>query len=77
MQNAHEMIINSICGSDNNEFYTGGWDGTVKKWIIDGTSVKSLGGVNLNSCINTITVGENMTSVFAGCADGMIRKITF
>ncbi|XP_055676522.1 uncharacterized protein LOC129785882 [Lutzomyia longipalpis] len=74
-ENAHEMIINCMYGNTYG-FYTGGWDGEVKKWVDVDKYPKIAGEANIGCCVNAITDGPD-GSIFAAGADGKIRKIVF
>ncbi|GAB0096532.1 uncharacterized protein DMENIID0001_120560 [Sergentomyia squamirostris] len=74
-ENAHEMIINCLYGNTT-AFYTGGWDGKVKKWVEVGQYPKIAGDADIGCCVNAITDGPD-GCVFAAGADGKIRKILF
>lgn len=70
------MIINAIVGV-NSAIYSGGWDGFVKKVVGLESEPSVVDQVNLNSCINTICIGVNENTVYAGCTDGTIKKLVF
>lgn len=76
IEGAHEMIINTICGT-NEALYTAGWDGIVKKWTSIETKPKLSGEVNVSCCVNTMCCPPDGESVIVGGADGIVKKLTF
>ncbi|KAF5301565.1 hypothetical protein FQR65_LT08870 [Abscondita terminalis] len=73
VKEAHELIINALCGFRKNEeefLYTGGWDKTLKKWKIDST-ISLVDKCVVNFPITSITVGNN-DQIYVGGGDGNI-----
>lgn len=75
-KDAHEMIINTLCGYECN-LYTAGYDGHIKKWVelADGCP-QIAGDVSVGNCVNAICVGPNQ-SVYVGDSRGMISRVSF
>lgn len=69
------MIINTIIEHENN-LYTAGYDGKVKKWTNLDKGPKLAGEIAIGNCINTLCVGPDNT-IFAGTDDGLIRRLHF
>lgn len=74
-QNAHSMIINAMLTVDENIF-TAGWDGKVKKWKILGKGPTLVEEIDTGKCINCLCVGPSST-LFAGDSDGFIKRLRF
>ncbi|KAK4883025.1 hypothetical protein RN001_006344 [Aquatica leii] len=77
VKDAHELIINAVCGfkNDDGEFlYTGGWDKTLKKWKL-GSTIDLVDKCSIDFPITAITVGNN-DDVYVGGGDGNIVNIS-
>jgi hypothetical protein len=73
LEDAHEMIINCMQGTDTSIFACG-YGGAVKKWNLD---LSLAGEVCVPGiCANTLALKDEST-VFVGFTDGTIRKISF
>ncbi|XP_062123651.1 uncharacterized protein LOC133837022 [Drosophila sulfurigaster albostrigata] len=76
MPQCHDWIMNSICG-DEEHLYSGGYDNMVKGWTdLTATQPRSLGEVEIGSCVNYICCGANNT-VYIASSDGFIRCAKF
>lgn len=72
---AHSMIINAMC--DTEEFlFTAGYDGKVKKWKDLEKDPKLVEEIDTGKCINTLIVGPDHT-VFVGDSDGFVKRLRF
>ncbi|XP_017105199.2 F-box/WD repeat-containing protein lin-23 [Drosophila bipectinata] len=76
LPNCHEWIVNAICG-DEKYLYSGGYDKKLKGWTdLDATQPRSLGEVDVGSCVNSVCCGEN-NMVYIASSDGFIRAAKF
>ncbi|XP_056638989.1 kinesin-related protein 8 [Diorhabda carinulata] len=76
-QGASEKIINALAGVNWNDkfiLFSGGWDKNIKKWVIDGSSIKLEATVDVDIIVNAIAVGDK-GEVFAGGSDGHIVRV--
>lgn len=73
--NAHEMIINVIIATEDTLF-TAGYDGKVKKWIINEKEPESTEEIDVGKCVNTLCFGPDH-SIFAGTAEGLVKRLRF
>lgn len=70
------MIINSICGNDN-ELFTAGYDGKIKKWIeLENNSPHIAGEAVVGVCINSICMGPTGI-IYAADTNGIISRAVF
>ena len=69
------MIINSICAMDS-YLYTSGYDGTVKRWLVQDDNLKEAGEAIIGPCINAICC-TSANIVYAGDTNGNITRIQF
>lgn len=77
--NAHEMIINALCGSAR-ELYTAGYDGHVKRWVdLDSAEPLFSGDAQIGSCVNALCVDENGAdgTVYVADTQGVISRVCF
>uniref|UniRef100_A0A1L8E506 Putative myosin heavy chain kinase b n=1 Tax=Nyssomyia neivai TaxID=330878 RepID=A0A1L8E506_9DIPT len=74
-ENAHDMIIKCMYGNTTG-FYTGSYDGQIKKWVEVDKYPKIIGEANIGCCVNAITDGPD-GCIFAAGDDGKVRKIDF
>lgn len=77
VKDAHEMIINALCGvkSDGDSlFYSGGWDKTVKQWKVAGSGLQKVNSCCVDMCINVIAAGPKGEIYVAG-SDGHIVRV--
>ncbi|EDW58940.1 F-box/WD repeat-containing protein 11 [Drosophila virilis] len=76
LPNCHEMIVNSICGTDE-YLYSGGYDNKVKGWTdLAANQPRALGEVDVGSCVNYICCGAD-NYVYIASSDGFIRCAKF
>ncbi|EDW83641.1 uncharacterized protein Dwil_GK13571 [Drosophila willistoni] len=76
MPQCHDMIVNSICG-DEKYLYSGGYDKKVKGWSdLASSQPRSLGEVEVGSCVNCICCGKN-NLVYIASSDGFVRAVKF
>jgi hypothetical protein len=76
-EDMHEMMVNSICGTDEC-LYTGGWEGKIKRWAEIEQGGKQVNEAHIEGqCINCMTVGGDGNTVFFGAPDGAVRKAKF
>lgn len=76
-QGASDKIINALAGvswNNKNILFSGGWDKNIKKWIIDGSSIKLEATVDVGIVVNAIAVGEE-GEVYVGGSDGHIVRV--
>ncbi|KAK5650971.1 hypothetical protein RI129_002000 [Pyrocoelia pectoralis] len=77
-KDAHELIINALCGHANGAeewLYSGGWDKTLKKWKI-GSELTLLDSCPFDMSITAITIGNN-GELYVGGADGHIFCVKY
>lgn len=55
------MIITSLSVSESFA-WTGGWDGCVRRWKIDGDQLQPAGEINLGACINALFASTSSTA---------------
>lgn len=74
-KNAHELIINAVCGT-NDRLYTAGYDGKVKKWVELENGAQNSGEIETGVCINHLCNGLENT-VYVGDTNGVIKRVQF
>ncbi|KAG4067784.1 hypothetical protein HA402_010470 [Bradysia odoriphaga] len=74
-EDAHEMIINTVCASGS-DLYTAGYDGKVKKWIEVENSPRNVGEVTIGRFINAICMGAD-SKVYVADTTGVISEVCF
>lgn len=74
-QNVHEMIVNSLAGTDEG-FYSCDYKGFVKKLVLKENALEVEADANIGCCANILT-SDGSKNVFVGGTDGFIRKIVF
>ncbi|KAJ4433668.1 myosin heavy chain kinase D [Periplaneta americana] len=52
---AHEMILNAMCGYEDSTLFSAGYDGKLKQWNLD--TLQNVGTCEIGYCVNTICVG--------------------
>ncbi|XP_037301769.1 uncharacterized protein LOC119192020, partial [Manduca sexta] len=67
-----DMIVTSLTTS-NNDVWTGGWDGCIRRWKISGDKLEPAGEISVQACINAIVANEN--SVYAAVSGGKIVHV--
>ncbi|XP_055613432.1 uncharacterized protein LOC129759896 [Uranotaenia lowii] len=77
-ENVHSMIINCLLGA-NQYLYTAGYDGFVKQWTnLDSKEPLLAGEVNTGGgCVNAICLGSDVSTVYSGGGDGVLRLVKF
>ncbi|KAJ8952924.1 hypothetical protein NQ318_006541 [Aromia moschata] len=66
VEGAHGMVINALAGTTWNDkptLFSGGWDKKVKKWIVDGNTIKANGDLDLDLVVNAIAIGDQGRSI--------------
>ncbi|KAJ8952925.1 hypothetical protein NQ318_006542 [Aromia moschata] len=77
VEGAHEMLINTLAGTNWNQrtvLFSGGWDKKVKKWNVDEDIVKLESALDVEIVINAIAVGDK-GEIYVGGGDGHIVRI--
>ncbi|CAG9840196.1 unnamed protein product [Diabrotica balteata] len=76
-EGAHTKIINSLAGAkwnNKNIIFSGGWDKSIKKWIIENNSITLEATIDAGIIVNAIEVGRD-GEIYAGGEDGHIVRI--
>jgi len=73
---AHELIINAICGTEDNVIFTADYGGKIKKWTVSNENISLVDEIDASpgSCINAI-VALDAHTMYCGSSDGVLRKI--
>lgn len=66
---ASDLIVNAIAAASDNVIYTGGYDSMLKKWDLNDSKCRS--SINLNSCINSISV-RSKDDVYVATSEGSL-----
>jgi WD40 repeat protein len=61
---AHEMILNALCGFEDSALFSGGYDRNIKQWNLD--TLECVGTCEVGFCINTICTGTQGQVYVAG-----------
>lgn len=69
-----DMIVTSLSVSGDYA-WTGGWDGHVRRWKIDGDKIESVGEINLGSCVNALDTSAPNTA-YAVLSGGRVVRLT-
>ncbi|CAH2073977.1 unnamed protein product, partial [Iphiclides podalirius] len=56
-----DMILTSLSVNENFA-WTGGWDGCVRRWKIEGDQLQAAGEINLGACINALYASSPCTA---------------
>ncbi|XP_023718980.1 F-box/WD repeat-containing protein pof11 isoform X1 [Cryptotermes secundus] len=69
---AHEMILNALCGFEDSTLFSGGYDGKVKQWNLE--TLECINTCEVGFCINTICIGSQGQVYVAG-DNGFINRL--
>ena len=66
------MIVTSLSASGD-YVWTGGWDGSVRRWKIGGEKLQPAGEISLGACINSLAVTGD--SAYAAVTGGRVVHV--
>jgi WD40 repeat protein len=69
---AHEMILNALCGFEESTLFSGGYDGKIKQWNLE--TLECVNTCEVGFCINTICIGSQGQVYVAG-DNGFINRL--
>lgn len=77
LQNAHELIVNTLLGVDDGKdqfVYSGGWDKIVKKWKVTNNKLELVDSCQVDITISAIAF-DGKNQVYVAGEDGKVVKI--
>lgn len=69
---AHELILNAVCGFEDSTLFSGGYDGKIKQWNLD--TLECVSTCEVGFCINSICIGSKGQVYVAG-DNGFLNRL--